>query len=267
MPPTMSRRSEPATADPVKARAPLLCSLFAKIMTREIARQFRALRLAKPGVPDLPAERPVMICSNHPSWWDPALFIAVHARLFPDRAGFGPMDAAAFERFGFMRRIGVFGVRQDARSGAVDFLRPAMTIISMPRTVLWVTAQGRFADPRIRPLALRRGAASLMRRSPGLVVIPLALEYPFWTEKRPEALMMFGRPIETCAPDPERALEEALTSTMDDLARLSIAGEASAFLRIIEGRRGMGGLYAGWKRTGAALKGQRYVADHVEERE
>jgi 1-acyl-sn-glycerol-3-phosphate acyltransferase len=266
MPPTMSRRSDPPPPDPVKTRSPLLCRLFSTIMTREIARHFRALRLAKPGVPDLPSGRPVMICSNHPSWWDPAVFIAVHHRLFPGREGYGPMDAAELERYGFMRRIGVFGVRQDARRGAADFLRPAMAITSLPHTILWVTAQGRFADPRNRPLALRRGAAALMGRSPDLMVLPLALEYPFWTEKRPEALMMFGRPIETGAPDPERVLEEALTSTMDDLARLSTAGEASAFLRIIDGSRGPGGLYAGWKRAGAALKGQRYVADHREER-
>jgi 1-acyl-sn-glycerol-3-phosphate acyltransferase len=234
-------------------------------MAREIARHFHALRLAKPGLPDLPADRPVMICANHPSWWDPAIYIAAHPILFPDREGYGPMDADALERYGFMRRIGIFGVRQDARSGAADFLRPALTIVERPRTVLWVTAQGRFADPRERPLALRGGAASLMKRRPDLAVVPLAVEYLYWTEKHAEALMMFGRPIDADTPDPKRRLEEALSTTMDKLASLAIARDPKAFLRILDGRRGVGGLYAGWNRIAAGLKGQRYVADHAEE--
>lgn len=264
--PKMLRRSDPSPSDPVKARSPILCRLFSIVMSREIARTFRALRLAKPGLPELPASRPVMICSNHPSWWDPAVFIATQHRLFPDREGYGPMDADALERYGFMRRIGVFGVRQDARHGAADFLRPALSIVSRPRTVLWVTAQGRFADPRDRPLALQRGAATLIRRCPDLVILPLALEYPFWTEKRPEALMMFGNPIADSTRDPEHMLEAALAATMDALAKLSVAREATAFRRLIDGRRGTGGAYAGWKRMSAALKGERYVPDHMEER-
>ena len=38
--------------------------------------------------------RPVIVCSNHPSWWDPAFFILLQTRLFAGRTGFGPMDAA-----------------------------------------------------------------------------------------------------------------------------------------------------------------------------
>jgi len=262
----MSRRSE---RDPVAARSPAACRFFAGVMRRQLAGNFRAVRLARPGLPKLPADRPVMIYTNHPSWWDPAIFIALHPQLFPDRQGYGPIDAAMLDRYRFMARLGVFGVRQDDARGAVDFLRQAMRVTEAPDRVLWITAQGRFADARVRPLALRPGAAHLMARRAGLVAVPLAMEYPFWSEKRPEALLRFGTPVEAPAGTDAAALaprlEAALTDTADALAELAVARDPAPFETLIGGARGTGGVYGLWQRARAAAAGRRHVADHAPE--
>ncbi|MGR3592066.1 MAG: lysophospholipid acyltransferase family protein [Limimaricola soesokkakensis] len=255
-------------SDPEAARSPRMAGFFAGVMRRQLARQFRAVRIARPGLPALDPARPVMVVTNHPSWWDPAVFIALHDRLFPGRTGFGPIEAAMLEKYPFMARIGLFGVEEGPR-GAAGFLRVAGRIVSRPDRVLWITAQGRFADPRERPLALRPGAAHLMARHPDLVALPLALDYPFWSEKRPEALLRFGAPLAVREGEPvdtlAARLEAALTEACDGLAARAVARDASAFDMALGGARGTGGVYGLWQRGRAVLAGRRFAADHGEE--
>jgi 1-acyl-sn-glycerol-3-phosphate acyltransferase len=258
----MSRRS-----DPEAARSARMARFFAGVMRRQLARQFRAVRIARPGLPPLDVSRPVMVVTNHPSWWDPAVIIALHDTLFPGRTGFGPIEAAMLDKYPFMGRIGLFGVEEGAR-GAAGFLRVAGRLAARPDRVLWITAQGRFADPRERPLGLRPGAAHLLARQPGLVALPLALEYPFWSEKRPEALLRFGTPVAAregeAAAEVGARLEAALTASCDALAALAMARDPAAFRTVIGGARGTGGVYGLWQRGRAALAGRRFVPDHEE---
>lgn len=247
-----------AEPEVVRARSPALCRFFARIMQREMRRGFHGVRLARPGLPALAEDAPLIVYTNHPSWWDPAFFMVLAVRLFGEREHYGPIEAGMLEKYRFMRRIGIFGIEPGTRAGAVDFLRIGAAVLSNPGRMLWVTAQGQFADPRERPLALRSGAARLMRRVPGAVALPLGVEYPFWTERRPEALARFGEPQR----DPER-LEAALTETMDDLADDARARDPARFETVLQGSAGIGGIYDAWRRAKAALRGQRFQAGHM----
>jgi 1-acyl-sn-glycerol-3-phosphate acyltransferase len=254
----------------VALRRPLTVAFFTSIMARQMAGSFRAVRLAKPGLPDLPAGRPVVVFTNHPSWWDPAFGIVLHARLFPGREGYAPIEEAMLRRYGFFRRIGLFGVEPDTTAGAIRFLSTARFVLSEPHRMLWVTAQGRFADPRQRPLSLRPGVAHLMARTPEAVALPLAMEYPFWSEKRPEALAAFGQPLDGrqggTALAWEERLEAALTETCDRLTALSQARDPAAFTNVLSGRSGVGGVYGAWQRVRALARGERHHPDHLAER-
>lgn len=258
-----------ALPDPVRLRHRGLVAFFSLVMARQMASSFRAVRLAKPGLPDLPPDRPVVVFSNHPSWWDPAFVIVLHPRLFPGRQGYGPIDAAMLSRYGFFRHIGMFGVEQDSPRGAALFLSTSRAILSDPRRMLWITAQGRFADPRERPLMLRSGIAHLMARMPEAVALPLALEYPFWSEKRPEALACFGAALDGRlggdARDWALRLETALTETADRLAGLAQARDPQGFTNLMAGRSGVGGIYGLWQHVRSLARGERHSPDHIAE--
>jgi 1-acyl-sn-glycerol-3-phosphate acyltransferase len=246
-----------------------MVAFFIRIMTGQMRSSFRAVRLARPGLPELPRDRPLIVYSNHPSWWDPAFVILLQGRLFPDRHGYGPIDEAMLRRYGFFRRIGLFGVEPDSRAGALRFLSTSRAILAEPHRMLWVTAQGRFADPRERPLQLRPGVAHLMARMPVAVAVPLALEYPFWSEKRPEALACFGAPLDGREEGDAQAwalrLEGALTACCDRLAALARARDPGAFDNLIAGRAGVGGVYGAWQRARALARGERHRPDHIAE--
>jgi len=255
-----------AEAEVIAARSPALCSFFGSVMRRQMQRRFHAVRVAKSGPPRLPQDRAAIVYSNHPSWWDPALFIVLTTTLLRDRKGFGPMEAAQLERYRFMRRIGIFGIEPGTRQGAAAFMRTSSAILADPEAVLWVTAQGAFADPRVRPVRLRPGTAHLMARLEGVVAIPLALEYPFWTERLPEALCRFGEPLHGANGGSVASwrvrLEERLALTMDALAADAIARDPGRFELVLRGRSGVGGIYDLSRRVRAAARGERFEPEH-----
>jgi 1-acyl-sn-glycerol-3-phosphate acyltransferase len=255
---------ERPTDDPVALRSDGMCRFFEGVMRRQMAGGFRAVRLLEPGLPQLP-DAPLVVYCNHPSWWDPAFAMVLQRTLMRERECYGPIEAAMLERYGFMRRIGLFGIEPGRRAGAARFLRVGAHVLSDPRRMIWMTAQGRFADPRERPAAMRPGLAHLLARVPRAVAVPVALEYPFWSEKRPEALAAFGDPLrpQGDAEGVQAALEQALEATQDRLAEAAMARDAAAFRVLIGGGRGVGGFYGAWQRLRALAAGRRYDPDHL----
>ena len=101
------------------------------------------------------------------------------------------------------------------------------------------------------------------------MLVPLAIEYVFWNESRPELLLRVGTPLAGApglrAADWTIRLETALTETMDALATDARAREPARFARLLLGRAGVGGPYDAWRRLRARLAGQDFSASHGEE--
>ncbi|WP_407528537.1 lysophospholipid acyltransferase family protein [Methylobacterium oryzisoli] len=239
---------------------------------RYLRRHMNALRVSRWGLPEtggLPG--PLVVYCNHPAWWDAAVIIVLGARLFPDREGYAPFDAAMLEKYRIFGRIGAFGVDLDAPRGAADFVHAARAILSRPERALWITAQGRFSDVHERPLGLRPGVARLAEIAPDAVFLPLALDYAFWEERGAEACAAFGPPLRArdllALPRPARLarLEADLTATLDRLSADVRSREPGRFVALVDGRRGVGGLYDAWRRVGAALAGRRFEPGHGKE--
>ncbi len=256
----------PEARDPVARQSAFLFWLFGWYLRWLFWRRFHAVRVSRTGLPRVPPGRPVIVCSNHPSWWDPAFFILLQTKLFPGRTGFGPMDAQALGKYGVLERMGVFGIELDTKRGAARFLRTSLRLLAEPSRVLWITAQGAFSDPRTRPVRLRPGIAHLLRRTPDAVVLPLAMEYSFWNEGKPEALARFGPPV-AAARDRSVAewtalLEAELARTIDELAAESESRNASLFQPLMRGNAGIGPIYNTYRRIRALATGQAVDISH-----
>jgi 1-acyl-sn-glycerol-3-phosphate acyltransferase len=110
--------------------------------------------------------------------------------------------------------------------------------------MLVFTPEGKFSDVRKRPLELRRGLASLIAKLKTVTVVPLAIEYTLWDEKRPEILACWGEPVliadgtAKSTNDWHALLTERLTRTLDELAELSIEREGWRFRPVLHGRLG-----------------------------
>jgi 1-acyl-sn-glycerol-3-phosphate acyltransferase len=178
------------------------------------------------------------------------------------------MDAASLQRYALFRHMGLFGVEPGTARGASAFLRIARAGLAEPDTVLGITAEGNFTDPRQRPITLRPGLAHLARQCPQAVFLPLALEYSFWNESKPEALLRFGTAVrpspegETSVAQWQRALETGLAETMDALTEASVQRNPALFTELFSGTAGVGGIYDLWRRARAMATGQRFNPRH-----
>lgn len=252
--------------------SPLLLSMFGKYCERFLARNFHAVRLSKSQRPDPVAVRgkPLVVYFNHPSWWDPLICLQLAAQLFPERRHYGPIDASALGKYKFFEKLGFFGVEPGTSRGARRFLTVSQEILSRPDTALWIAAEGRFTDPRERPIRLRSGIGHLASKVRSAVLLPLAIEYPFWEERFPEALARFGEEVTTGdadlgAGDWTPILESHLESALESLATESLSREAARFEVLLGGTAGVGGMYDTWRRLKARFTGERFRPEHGDE--
>ena len=259
--------------DPVGRYDPRRMAFFHFMFSRFFGKHMRASRVAHWGMPRDYGDRPLVVFANHPGWWDGVAFMLLSVGLFPKRRMFTPMDKAALEKYAFMRRLGVFGIETGTPRGAVAFLRTAEQVLAAPDRMLWMNAPGRFSDVRERPVPIAPGMTRLPEMAPDTLFIPLALDYPFWTERKAEMLCAFGEPIEgrtLAALDRDtrsEMLSRALAATMDRLAEDAITRDPARFETLHRGREGMGGIYDLWRRLRAALRGERFDARHDPRRE
>lgn len=238
---------------------------FRGIVRGYFRRHFTAVRISRASNFASFSDQRLIVYGNHSAWWDPMVLVLLAQKLMPTRQHFAPMDAAALERYGIFKRIGVFGVEMQTARGAAQFLRTGKAILERGG-VLWVTPQGRFADARERPLDFKPGLAALAAKlDSGCTVLPLAIEYVFWNERLPETLLRFGDPVHVdgqAVDDIQQQLEAALVTTMEALKAEAMARDPSAFSLLQNGTVGTGGFYELGQRFVAMLRRRPFQPRH-----
>ncbi len=260
--------NESTIQDPaLPRRSGLLCKWFIWYSKRFARKNFHAVRLSRSSFPIPSVDgAPLLFVANHPSWWDIIVGIVLSQR-FPRYQHFAPIAADMMPKYRIFSRLGFFGI-DDTPRGTARFLRTSSVIFEQPFRAMWITAQGKFVDPRVRPIQLQPGAGYISARLKAGLIIPVALEYPFWNERTPEALARFGEPLDLVADHGldgrglTARIEAALTSTQDALAAEAIQRDPAAFETLVAGKVGIGGFYDMWRRGNAWLRGKRFDAAH-----
>jgi hypothetical protein len=231
-----------------------------RIFTRQLKKNFYAVRLlSKP--PEI--EGPLICFINHPSWNDPMVISFLSSYFFPRRESYGPIEQKAIEGYRFFTKIGLYGVSHDNPGSVRKFLRTSLAIIERPNTVIWITAQGKFADARERPVTFEPGMGVVLRKAKtSVTALPVAVEYTYGEEKYPEIFVTFGQPVENSDGDWTNACERAMESAQDELAKHVIAKDTDKFETILGGSVGVGGIYGLWLRLKAVLQGRKYDPSH-----
>jgi 1-acyl-sn-glycerol-3-phosphate acyltransferase len=262
----IATREKPDAAQPhVSAGVRRVFSAYSR---RYVRRHFHAFRILKSGQPQMDVARPLVIYLNHAAWWDPLVCLLLSREFLSGRTSFAPIDAAMLERYRFFKYLGFFPIEQESTRGALQFLRMSHAILTSARNAIWLTPQGRFMDARERPIRLRDGLGALAARESGVPFVPLAIEYAFWTEPRPEILVAFGEPIVPSDEAPQTAAEwtrrftDALETTQDELAARSCRREAAEWGTLIRGKSGVGGIYDAWRWLRARMSGEKFVPEH-----
>lgn len=261
------RREASSLSIPAVSR-PLL-KWFTWYSRRYIRRHFHSVRISRSGLP--PASKlPLVIYSNHASWWDPLVGLVLKSEFFAGRTLFAPIDAAMLERYKMFAKLGFFGVEQRSRRGARQFLRVAETVLKSPQHLLAVTPQSRFADVRERPVRFEAGLGHLATRVERALFAPFVAEYVFWEDRLPEILVRFGEPVEVRRAHPSaltsfdwtQQFEQTLQAAQEALSIESQRRDPAAFRILLRGGAGQGGIYDWWRALKAKLRGEAFNREH-----
>ena len=266
-PPSSTSRIARST---LPAISPLLLRWFTWYSRRYIRRHFHSLRVSLAGLPPDTRGLPLVIYTNHASWWDPLVGLVIKDTFFAERALFTPIDATMLARYRMFAKLGFFGVEQGSRRGAVQFLRTSESILQSPNHLLAVTPQSRFADVRERPVKFQAGLGHLATRVERAVFLPMASEFVFWEERLPEILIRFGEPVVIRR---EHAtafthdywtdlFEQKLEANQDALSVEAQRRNPSEFKTLLLGGAGQGGIYDLWRAFKARLRGEAFTKEH-----
>ncbi len=190
---------------------------FARDARTRIERSFSAIR-AK-GLGELRralAEGPVLVISNHTSWWDPLVLVHLCENVLGADAH-AMMRAENLERLPFFAEVGAFGVDvEDPTDGAAG-IRYAAKLLDRPGRLVWIFPQGREVPVTRRPLGFRPGAAQIARVAKRARVFAAAIRYEHGARPEPELWLSFAELGER--PRDVRALgarmEADVTAAMD----------------------------------------------------
>lgn len=264
------RPKEPAFAPTLPSISPLLLRWFTWYCRGYLRRHFHSLRVSHAGQPPDTRGLPLVIYTNHASWWDPLVGLVIKDTFFAERALFTPIDAAMLARYRMFAKLGFFGVEQHNRRGAVQFLRTSEAVLQSPHHVLGVTPQSRFADVRERPVRFQAGLGHLATRVERAVFLPMATEFVFWEERLPEILVRFGEPVEVRREHASAfthgywtdLFEQKIEATQDALSIEAQRRNPSEFKTLLLGGAGQGGVYDLWRALKARLRGESFTREH-----
>ncbi len=239
---------------------------FTRYVHRYVRRHFNAMRVAKETAPRLLPDEPVICFTNHPSWWDPLIGIVLNERYLRERVAYAPIDQTALRQYPIFRKLGFYGIDLASLDGAKRYLSVTRQLLQKPHTVIWMTPGGTFADVRSRT-TFQPGIGHVAASVSGVALVPVAVEYPFWEERTPEALIEFGSIIRTpmsahTKADWQHELEDRLAAAQASLAAKAISRDAAAFDVVLSGSAGVGGWYDVGRRLRSLLGGSGFDPRH-----
>ena len=238
--------------------SPPLLALFSRYAGWYVGKHFHAVRVLIPALPAKDPSKPLVIFLNHAAWWDPLICLILRREFFPERSAYAPIEAAALERYRFLKRLGFFAVETGTTRGASQFLKTSAAILESNESALFLTPQGKFADVRA-PLVMAPGIDHLAAHAPGAVYLPLAIEYSFWEERKPEVLLAFG---EAASAAPDVPLADRLAKLQAQLAAAAVRRQPNEWKILRKSRSGVNLPYDLWRGLRARLRGEAFRAGH-----
>lgn len=211
------------------AKSPAFNRWFSRHAEQRIRAHFSAVRLAgRHHLADALATGPVLVVSNHCSWWDPLWLLALSNRIVVADA-YAMMDAKNLERLPFFAKVGAFGVDRARPDDGARSVRYAARLLDAPGKVLFVFPQGEERASTLRPLGFLGGSAAIARVARRAAVVPMAVRYEHGGEPRPVLYASLGVPLARHE-DVEAgrgAQEAAVTAELERIDTLLVRGEGA----------------------------------------
>lgn len=178
----------------------------------------------------------------HNNWWDGILGYNVIYRIVKNKRF--RLMIEEMNRFPLFQYIGCFPVNKKSPQTAMKSLQYALTTLKDPDIAFWIFPQGIIRPPYYRPEVFQSGLAYLAdnaaKKYGGVNLVPVAVNYTFLRQDRPEILIEFGEPKTVLEPikdrkqfteDLERGFEEFCDNQQKDISSANFEGYKYLFRR------------------------------------
>ena len=137
-----------------------------------------------------------IIYAPHNNWWDGIVGYNLCRRIFNTDIR---MMIEEMNRFPILARAGAFPVNKKSPQASMRALQYSVDELCDNKKSLWIFPQGIIRPPMYRPIEFQTGLAyiakNVAKKAGGVNLIPVAVNYPFLREDKPEVLCEVGEPI------------------------------------------------------------------------
>jgi len=140
---------------------------------------------------------PTIVFAPHANWWDGIIGYTIMRTCYTGLKT--RMMIEEMNRFPLFAKIGAFPVNKKSAQEAMKSLKFIVEDLNEPNMCFWIFPEGIIKPPNHRPIELQTGLAYVAQKVAqnfgGVNLFPLALNYTFLREDRPEVLVEIGEPI------------------------------------------------------------------------
>ena len=146
-----------------------------------------------------------IIYAPHNNWWDGIVGYNICRRVFKTDIR---MMIEELNRFPILARAGAFPVNKKSAQASMRALQYSVEELCDKTKTLWLFPQGIIRPPMFRPIEFQTGMAyiakNVVKKAGGINLIPVAVNYPFLREDKPEVLCEVGEPYILTDPNIDR---------------------------------------------------------------
>lgn len=139
---------------------------------------------------------PTIIFSQHCNWWDGIVMYHVSNKILGREIR---LMVEELNRFPLLRHGGAFSVNKKSPQASMKALKYAVQEMGKLSNVLAIFPQGIIRPPHFRPIEFQTGLAymaqSAVKKYGRVNLIPVAIDYTFLRDNRPEVIVMLGEVI------------------------------------------------------------------------
>lgn len=182
---------------------------------------------------------PTILFAPHCNWWDGIVLYNTTHRIFHKEIR---LMVEELNRFPLLRRGGAYSVNKKSPQSAMKALQYSVDVVGDLRNMLCIFPQGIIRPPHFRPIEFQTGLAYIaenaVKKYGKVNLIPMAVDYAFFRDNRPEVIVEFGKRIELrkgneldkmTRRELTHYLEQALTKTCDNQFKEMSQGDVSKY--------------------------------------
>lgn len=140
---------------------------------------------------------PTILFSPHCNWWDGIVMYNITHRIFHKEIR---LMIEELNRFPLLRRGGGYSVNKKSPQSAMKALQYSVDVVGDLKNMLCIFPQGIIRPPHYRPMVFQTGLAYIaqnaVKRYGKVNLVPVAIDYCFLRDNRPEVIVEFGERIE-----------------------------------------------------------------------